>query len=140
MQALAKPEIEFTHIHKSDGFFTYKDTKATHSDGSFTSYRTYTLSEDPTTGDRTIYKEHAPGSSWGGNPSDNFDKDTVCSHDYWEECYIIEGRFWDVGKKQWMEAGSYCCRPPGMLHGPCIADDKVGCREICTARYLQKKL
>ena len=135
MAPLSKPELEFTPIRNSNGVFSFKTTSSSNADGSFTNYKTYTLSFDPTTGDKTIYKEHAPGSVWGGNPSDNFDKDTVCAHDYWEECYIIEGRLYDVGKKRWMEAGSYCCRPPGMLHGPCKADEKVGCREICIMRY-----
>lgn len=140
MQSLSKSEIEFKHITKSKGVFTSQDISASHNDGTFTNHRVYTLSYDLTTGDKTIYKEPAPGSVWGGNPSDGFDKETICSRDYWEECYIIEGRLFDVGKKEWFEAGSYCCRPPGMLHGPCKADEEVGCREICLARYDQKKL
>jgi hypothetical protein len=138
MPSLAKPEIEFTPVTDSKGVFSSSVTSRSNADGTFTNYRTYLLSHDSTTGDTTILKEHSPGSVWGGNPRDNFDKDTVCSHDYWEECYIIEGRLYDVGKKQWFAAGSYCCRPPGMLHGPCRADEKVGCREICTARYEHK--
>lgn len=138
MSQLAKPEIELTHAQASKDVFTSHNTNITHPDGTSTKSRTYLLSHDPDTNDKAVLKEHAPGSVWGGNPSDRFDKDTVCSHDYWEECYIIEGRLYDVRKKQWFIAGSYCCRPPGMLHGPCKADLDVGCREICMARYLQK--
>lgn len=135
MSPLAKPEIEFTKIIDDNGFFESMTTSKAHADGTHTRNVTYTLSYDPSTGDKTVLKQHSPGSLWGGNPSDDFDKDTVCSHDYWEECYMIEGRLYDVGKKEWFAAGSYCCRPPGMLHGPCKADEEVGCKEICMARY-----
>ncbi|KAJ5818867.1 hypothetical protein N7474_004458 [Penicillium riverlandense] len=77
MPPLSKPELEFTPILNSNGVFSSKITSISNTDGSFTSYKTYTLSLDPTTGDKTVYKEHAPGSVWGGNPSDNFDKDTT---------------------------------------------------------------
>ncbi|KAK7061767.1 hypothetical protein R3P38DRAFT_2677927 [Favolaschia claudopus] len=87
---------------------------------------THKLSADPDTGDNTVLLTHKPGSTWG-HP--------VCTHEYWEEVYIIEGRLFDETLKQWFEAGSYCCRPPGMLHGPFRADDLVGCREICWLRY-----
>ncbi|KAK4495979.1 hypothetical protein PRZ48_013247 [Zasmidium cellare] len=96
MASLAKPEIEFTHIQNSKDVFTFHDTDILHTDGTFTKNRTYTLSFDPNTQDKTVLKEHAPGSVWGGNLSNNFDKDTVCSHEYWEECYIIEGRLYDA--------------------------------------------
>jgi hypothetical protein len=39
-------------------------------------------------------------------------------HDYWEEVYLIEGMLIDIGKNQTFKAGMYCCRPPGMKHGP----------------------
>jgi hypothetical protein len=39
-------------------------------------------------------------------------------HDYWEEVYIIEGYLIDIAKNQTFKAGMYCCRPPGMKHGP----------------------
>lgn len=138
MPSLSKPEIEFPHISDSEGMFPSKSISISHADGSFTDYRTYTLSHDPSTGDETVLEQHSPGSVWGGNPSDNFDKNTVCSHDYWEECYIIDGRMYDVSKKEWFRAGSYCHRPPGMLHGPCKADEALGCRWIGMARYERK--
>lgn len=87
---------------------------------------TRTLSSDPTTGDATVLLTHSPGSTWGA---------PVCSHAYWEEVYLISGRLYDTTLQQWFEAGDYCCRPPGMLHGPFIADSEQGCREICWLRY-----
>ncbi|KAF2158454.1 hypothetical protein M409DRAFT_32352, partial [Zasmidium cellare ATCC 36951] len=72
-----------------------------------------TLSSDPETGDNTVLLTHTPGSEWG---------DPVCTHEYWEEVYIISGRLFDKTLKQWFGEGDYCCRPPGMVHGPFKAD------------------
>lgn len=88
-----------------------------------------TLSADPNTGDKTVLLTHTAGSAWGS---------PVCKHDYWEEVYIIEGRIFDETLQQWFNAGSYCCRPPGMLHGPFRADENGGCKEICWLRYPRK--
>ena len=87
------------------------------------------LSHDPNSGDKTVLLVHSAGSAWG---------DPICKHDYWEEVYIIEGRIFDKGLQQWFGAGDYCCRPPGMLHGPYEADSEKGCREICFLRYPRK--
>ncbi len=111
---MPKPEIEF----KPTASFA---TSRTTSD-----LATTTLSHDPDTHDQTAILSHAPGSSWG---------QPVCKHEYWEECYILEGRLFDEILGQWFDAGHYCCRPPGMVHGPYRADSEHGCKEICFVRY-----
>ena len=84
------------------------------------------LSADPETRDHTVLLIHAPGSAWG---------EPVCTHDYWEEVYIIDGRIYDKTLQKWFGAGDYCCRPPSILHGPFEADEELGCKEICWLRY-----
>jgi hypothetical protein len=39
-------------------------------------------------------------------------------HDYFEEVFIVSGAIHDVSLGQTFAAGSYACRPPGMVHGP----------------------
>lgn len=44
-------------------------------------------------------------------------------HDYWEEVYVISGDLWVGNDKQGKggerhDAGTYCCRPPHVAHGP----------------------
>jgi hypothetical protein len=46
-------------------------------------------------------------------------------HDFWEEVYILEGSLHDLTLNQTFPAGSYACRPPGMAHGPWLA--QAGC-------------
>ena len=43
-------------------------------------------------------------------------------HDFWEEVYILEGAFHDLGLGRTFSAGEYACRPPGMQHGPWISE------------------
>ncbi|KXT03626.1 hypothetical protein AC579_10214 [Pseudocercospora musae] len=114
---MPKPELEFTH--------TSTFTKI-----EFPGLITQTLSTDPDTGDKTVLLTHAAGSEWG---------DPYCSHEYWEEVYIISGRIFDKTLKQWFGEGEYCCRPPGMIHGPFLADEDAGCKEICWLRFPEKK-
>ena len=40
------------------------------------------------------------------------------AHDYFEEVLILSGSMHDLGLQQTFSAGSYACRPPGMVHGP----------------------
>jgi hypothetical protein len=40
------------------------------------------------------------------------------AHEYFEEVLIISGSMHDLGLQQTFGAGSYACRPPGMIHGP----------------------
>lgn len=47
------------------------------------------------------------------------------AHDYVEEVLILSGSMHDLGLQQTFSAGSYACRPPGMLHGPWTTAD--GC-------------
>ena len=39
-------------------------------------------------------------------------------HDFWEEIYVIEGKYIDKGKNITLAKGMYGCQPPGMKHGP----------------------
>ncbi len=39
-------------------------------------------------------------------------------HTFWEEVYILEGSLIDLRLNQEFKAGTYACRPPGMVHGP----------------------
>ena len=59
----------------------------------------------------------------------------VYKHEYWEECYILEARLVDKSLEKWFDAGHYCCRPLGMLHGPYRADDAGRCKEICLIKH-----
>jgi hypothetical protein len=40
------------------------------------------------------------------------------AHDHVEEVFILSGSMHDLGLQQTFGAGSYACRPPGMVHGP----------------------
>lgn len=110
---MPKPEIEF----KPTSSFPSESTP---------DLKTQTLCSDPDTGDETVLLTHSPSSEWGR---------PVCRHEYWEEVYIISGRIYDKTLQQWFGAGDYCCRPPGMVHGPFVADAEEGCKEICWLRY-----
>jgi hypothetical protein len=46
-------------------------------------------------------------------------------HDHFEEVVILSGSLHDLGLRQTFGAGSYACRPPGMVHGPWTTAD--GC-------------
>ena len=76
-----------------------------------------TLSIDAETGEYTRLTRFFPGadtSSAGGK-----------THAYPEEVFIVSGRLYDAAFDMWLEAGHYCSRPPGELHGPFKTD--VGC-------------
>jgi hypothetical protein len=40
------------------------------------------------------------------------------AHDYLEEVLFLSGSMHDLRLRQTFSAGSYACRPPGMVHGP----------------------
>lgn len=42
----------------------------------------------------------------------------VMAHDFHEEVYIVSGDLVDLTLGTTFTAGMYCCRLPGMLHGP----------------------
>jgi hypothetical protein len=48
---------------------------------------------------------------------DTFPEGAV-EHDYFEEVFIVSGSIHDVTLDRTFAAGSYACRPPGMVHGP----------------------
>ena len=50
------------------------------------------------------------------------------SHDFWEEVYILEGTMTDELNNVEYSRGFYCCRKPGMLHGPFYSPE--GCFAI----------
>ncbi len=66
------------------------------------------LSLDPDTGDYTRVLEFKPGTR----------TTETLVHEFWEEVWIISGSLYDIAKEQHFAAGTYACRPPGMLHGP----------------------
>ena len=47
------------------------------------------------------------------------------AHDYVEEVLILSGSMHDLRLHETFSAGSYACRPPGMIHGPWTTPD--GC-------------
>ncbi|KAF8314024.1 hypothetical protein DL93DRAFT_1104772 [Clavulina sp. PMI_390] len=97
-----------------------------------------TLSHDPTSRDETLLLHHPAGDEWGWKTEGSLDSWSGGTHVYWEEVYIVKGRIWDGNTAQWYEAGSYCCRPPGMFHGPFKADPIEGCDEVVFVRYVQE--
>lgn len=66
------------------------------------------VSADPESGDHTRYLYFEPG----------VETTARLVHEYWEEVYIISGYLIDKTLNKRFDAGMYCCRPPGMLHGP----------------------
>ncbi len=51
-------------------------------------------------------------------------------HDTWEEVWVFEGGTYDTAKQLDIKKGMYCCRPPGMIHGPNISKDGALMLEI----------
>lgn len=116
------------------------------------------LSFDTETGDETMILFHPPGAEWGSRREGDGVGFGGVTHAYWEEVYIIRGRIWDGNSAKWYGgeqaslnhpiqlvgwlkgllslAGSYCCRPPGMFHGPFEADIEEGCEELVTIRHV----
>ena len=75
------------------------------------------LSTDPETGVATRILRFDPGT--------NTSAAGVQEHPFWEEVYILEGSLHDLMLGQTFPKGTYACRPPGMPHGPWVAQD--GC-------------
>jgi quercetin dioxygenase-like cupin family protein len=76
-----------------------------------------TVSIDKETGDYTRLTQFEAGA----DTSDFGSK----FHNYPEEIYVISGRLYDKAFDIWLEAGDYCSRPPGEVHGPFRS--KKGC-------------
>lgn len=69
-----------------------------------------TLSIDEVSGDYTRLTRFKPGTD-----TREFGSQV---HEYPEEIYIISGKLYDAAFDMWLEAGHYCSRPPGEVHGP----------------------
>ena len=86
-------------------------------EGSDGKVKQLTLAIDSETGDYTRLTEFAPSTDTSEAGSK--------FHDYPEEIYVISGRIYDAAFDLWLEAGHYCSRPPGEVHGPFKSDQ--GC-------------
>ncbi len=75
------------------------------------------LSRDPETGDYTRLIYSQPDLTDALIAYDK-PKGKQLIHDIWEEVFIILGGIIDVSLDQTFVEGYYCCRPPGMKHGP----------------------
>ncbi|KII95463.1 hypothetical protein PLICRDRAFT_34337 [Plicaturopsis crispa FD-325 SS-3] len=86
------------------------------------------LSFDPDTGDKTAIQVCPPNYAWGPPLPERV------THTYWEEVYIIRGGLTDLGLGKTWKAGMYCCRPPGMPHGPYTTGDEE-CEQLVINRH-----
>ena len=85
------------------------------------------LSWDPDTGAHSRLYMLEPGC----------ETNSVLTHDFWEEVYILEGSLVDTRlRDREFVAGSYACRPPGMVHGPYKAPG--GCKTF-EVRYYSRE-
>ena len=57
-----------------------------------------------------------------------FRGEKTLTHDFWEEVYIIKGTLVDELNHAEYKEGYYCCRQPGMRHGPFFSPN--GCFAI----------
>ena len=64
-----------------------------------------------------------------------FKTTVTTTHPFWEEVYVLKGTLYDHLNKVTSKAGYYCCRHPGMPHGPFEALEEVMTFEI---HYLPK--
>ncbi len=86
-------------------------------DGTNGKIKQLTVAIDETTGDYTRLTQFAPKT----NTREFGSK----FHDYPEEIYVISGSLYDEAFDMWLEAGHYCSRPPGEVHGPFLSEE--GC-------------
>ncbi|WVQ78918.1 hypothetical protein IAT38_001009 [Cryptococcus sp. DSM 104549] len=86
------------------------------------------LAHDPDTGDTTKVVFRDPGHEQFGGPQ---------IHDFWEEVHILHGALLDKGNNTWYKAGAYCCRPPGMIHGPYLACPNEGAKMFVVIRHVK---
>lgn len=59
--------------------------------------------------------------------------DTILTHDFYEEVWIVEGALIDTRLDEVFTQGMYCCRTPGMEHGP--YEVPTGCITFETRYY-----
>ena len=67
------------------------------------------LSQDPDNPDLLTRKLHF---------EKGFKSTETLTHPFWEEVYVLKGKLKDHLNNLICEEGYYCCRQPGMPHGP----------------------
>lgn len=102
-----KPEMEFYDT----AILPWQEIKGAH--GQYEKI----LSRDPETGDYTRLIYSQPDMTDALLAYDK-PRGKVLVHDIWEEVFIIWGGIIDVTLGMTFGEGYYCCRPPGMKHGP----------------------
>lgn len=102
---MAKPELEF-HVPDDSGWEQVNEVRP----GIFQKI----LSKDPNTGNYTRLMRFEKGA--------DFSFAGVLTHEFWEEVWIVDGSLTDLTLKKTFGPGNYCCRPPGMRHGPYRSD------------------
>jgi hypothetical protein len=102
-----KPELEF---HVPAGPWEAPE-------GAAPGVRERTAAADARGGHRTALVRWEPGTDT--SPSG------VSVHAHWEEVYILDGALHDLTLGETFGKGCYACRPPGMEHGPWIAEEGV---------------
>ena len=102
---MAKPELEF-HTPDDGGWEQLNaESPRVHQK---------ILTKCPATGNYTRLLRFEKGA--------DFRSAGVLTHEFWEEVWIVEGELTDLTLHKTFRAGSYCCRPPGMRHGPYRSD------------------
>lgn len=107
--AINKQHIEFERIDMKDGWETPPGYPA----GIQQKILAGSLNEENKSGNRTRLLRFAAGVY----------TDTPFVHDYWEEVLLIRGDLTvgndaDGNGGESFSANTYCCRPPGIAHGP----------------------
>ncbi|WP_078877336.1 cupin domain-containing protein [Streptomyces sp. 150FB] len=102
-----KPELEF---HIPSGPWETPE-------GAAPGVRERTAAADAAAGHRTALVRWEPGTDTSATG--------VSVHPHWEEVYILDGAMRDLTLGQTFGKGCYACRPPGMEHGPWIAEEGV---------------
>jgi ChrR Cupin-like domain len=102
---MPKPELEF-HVPDGSGWEQLNDRRP----GIFQK----NLTKDEEVGNVTRLLKFEKGA--------DFRYAGVLTHEFWEEVWILEGSLTDVTLSRTFPAGSYCCRPPGMKHGPYMSE------------------
>lgn len=57
-------------------------------------------------------------------------KTGVVTHPFWEEVWVLQGTLIDEGNGVTGGVGAYCCRHPGMPHGPFVIPEDTITFEI----------
>ena len=105
---MPKPELEF---------FDVKDVAWTPVDERVLGLSEQILAREGESGAVTRLLKFEPGTDTSAAG--------VQVHPFWEEVYILEGSLHDLTLNETFPKGYYACRPPGMRHGPWVAQE--GC-------------